>query len=458
MKIIFATGDVKLHNTLHDLINQENQVIIDSDEVDYLDDLKELIWSKMPDMIFVSDRIATRSPIDNKGKFDAYLYNFIMDLKDWNLVFMVERPLQDSLIQKLFESEFYKIVPFTDPEKILALPTTREDVEKAFKSDNTYFPQSRSRVTDKAFIAPPSLEDSFDDSNSPYYPHAIQSIDRIVDYSKPTVSAFWSPIPNVGVGSFITALGNILARGGRRVLIIEMDWEYPKLARRTGLSHKDRTLKGALVRMLNGEKGINGFVVNNKVAEDDLPPTQRAIKQRLRNLPDTLFALSRNAQLHYEPAMELKDDRLIERLFFEAKQNGYHNILVDLPSSLSEFTLLSLLSADERFAVVDDSFATSGIFKMAMQAYKALEMTEEHFQLIVNKVQEDASAAEVSKFYDMTPIVTLPFDSEMVTAQLDLKIEYGKAYMQQVRSFAKRYGINVDETMMPKKKGLFIFN
>jgi len=452
VKVLFATGDPKINNNICDILastSGEVEIL----EVDYLEDVENQVWELNPDLIIVSETVTTRAMMDKKGRFDAILYQQITALKDWDIVLLLkpDRNSQDPLIKRLLENEFYRFVPIHDLEKINAIPKNVEEAKSILGGDHQPHLHVRSRQEQGAFVTPPSALE-------PYLP-TVQSYERTIDINKPIVSVFWSPLQNVGLGSFISVLGNQLAKAGRKVLLIELDWEFPKLARRTALTHQERTLKGALTRLMNGERNIEAFIVNNKLAEEDLPATHRLARQRLRSLPPTLFTLSRNAEIRYEDPLEIKDEKIIEKLFYDAKQLGFDHILVDVPSSPNELlTLLSLLAADEIFAMVDDAFTTSGIFKMAMMAFETIGLKAEDFQLIINKVNENITGSQIAEFYDLTPVLTLPYDGEMGEAQLDLKLEYGSAYMHQVKLFMKRYGVKTEDIEANTKRSWFLRN
>lgn len=448
MNILLATGDTKINNKIIELYDSQRKGL-SYEEVYYLEEVEDRIWSSNPDVIILSEFLATKQPFDKKGKLDTYFYQHIQRFMDRDAIFLVDRKANDVLIGKLLDANFFGILPIGNLDNLFNLPQNADQVKQLLGENHPdLYVKQKEPVS--AFVAPPSAAD--------IYLPSINTYERIVDHTKPIVSVFWSPLQNVGVGSFITALGNYLAQVGRRVLIIELDWDCPKLARRTALTHQERTLRGALQRLLNGEKGIEGFVVNAPIAEEDLPHTHKAAKLRLKSLPSSLYALSRNADLRYEE-LDLKDDQIIDRLFWDAKQSGFQHILVDVPSNPNElFTMLSLLAADEKFAVVDDAFTTSGIFKIAMLGFEALGFKPEDFGLIITKIQEGVSASEISAFYDMTPVAALPYDPEMSSFQMDLKLTYGATYMQQVTAFAKRYGIAAAEIEQPKKqKGFVLF-
>ncbi|CCF16497.1 hypothetical protein BLGI_4466 [Brevibacillus laterosporus GI-9] len=462
MKVLFATSNVQLNNDIIELLHiQQNNVL----EIDYLEDSISKVMEFNPDLIVVSDQVKTRKPLEKKGKRDAFLFQQIKHLQDWDTVFLsYQRNESDNLIGNLLEKDFFNIISVSRLESIIDLPKTKEDVRQLLGDDDLHILVKESNE-ECAFVPPPIMPSSQSDDfpnnqkRDIYLPSFTNHWDRQINSSRAISTVFWSPIPNVGVGSFIRSLANYLGSCGRKVLIIEFDWEYPKIARQTGLTHHERTLRGALTRIANNEEGIEGFVVNNKIAEDSLPHTHKNVVSRLRLLSSNFYVLSRNAELKFEEPYEIQDEKLIERLFFEAKEAGFQHIFVDVPSSPNDlFTSLSILAADEIIAIVDDSFSTSGIFKIAMQGFESIGVEEKEFQLIITKVQDGSNGADVAEFYGTTPAAILPYDPTMVVAQNDLRVVYGDDYMKNMKTFARRYGITSEEIEnSDKKKTLFGF-
>ncbi len=472
MIVLFGTANIVLNNQIIEILEKHTGKSIQVFEADYLEEVSEKVWDVAPDLVILSDTINSHS-VSNKGQKDIQIYNAILELKDFNVNYIVKgKHLTNPVIKKLLNQEFYSIVPCNYLETLCKVPTTKEEVERLLEDEN-FVPEiemalDKKEVTEdyNAFVTPPTVVaspqtvekamNSYREESEAYLPIKKEAISDYISTNRPIVSLFWSPIPNVGVGSFIRILANTLAAQGRKVLMLEMDWEYPKLARQTALTHKTRNLKNALKSLLNGEKQIEDYVVNNQIAEDDLPHTHKQAKLALRELPHSLFALSRNAEISYEDDFDFDDDQLIIKLFYACKQAGFQHILVDVPSSPNNlFTSLAMLSADEKFLFVDDAFTTSGIYRNSMKALEELDITEDQFQLIINKTRDEFPASEIAEFYQMAPVLSLPFDEEMFYYQVKLQLKAGKEYMNNVNAFAKRYGVSPLEEEKKKKFSIF---
>ncbi|WP_374724090.1 hypothetical protein [Calidifontibacillus erzurumensis] len=486
MNIILATSDVKLNNFIIEKY-EETYNEVNVTEVDFLEDVQDKVWDVNPDVIIISEKVSTRENHSSIAKHYIHLYQFVTKtLKDFETVFIVHsKGVNSDLVKKFIENEYYAVIPYERLDILPQVPQNKKDVIDIFGGvqEIVLNPLAAERSSEEdSFIEPPTkfaepknkdktlfIPNSTDNKQQRYIylPNTTK-----VDLSKlntitPIVSLFWSPIPNVGVSSFIKALGYTLASRGKKVLIIELDWEYAKMARTTGLTHKDRHLKAALNSISSDDfEGIEGFIVNNQIAEEDLPYNYKHAKVRLRELPSSLFLLSRNADLEgYEEEPEFDDDTTIEKLFYYAKQAGFENILVDVPSSPQNvFTMLSMLCSNEMYAFVDENFSTSALFKLAMYSFNAIDIHKEDFHLIINKTREESgiTAQYIAEYYEMNPVLSLPFDDEMIIQQLDLRLTGGKEYMDKVNVFANRYGINSFEqdkqNQKNKNKRLFNFN
>ena len=435
MKVLFATLDVRLNNLIIEQLGVPSDEVL---ELEYIEDVEEKAWSGGPQYVFVGDDIESR----NNERIEPLLYQTILALHDtFEVVYITDQQKKNSLVRKLLEKGFYR---FASKDNPLKTPKTLQQASDAFLKDID--------------IPIPVLPRN----NSLDLPQSIamSSSMQYVNDSRSIVTAIWSPIPNVGAGTFSRALAVTLAKQGRKVLLIELDWEYSKLARTTALTHTDRNLKNLLrnISRLGEDARIEDFIVNAKMAEDDLPHTHKAAKQKLKKLPSSLFVLCREATAQYEDEPELPDERALDLLFFECKRAGFQHILVDLPSNPNNiYTMLTLLSADEKFAVVDESFSTSGFFKMAMQALESIHLSADSFDLIINKVKPMLTAQDVSEFYDKTPVLALPYCDDMSLQQLELKMEYSEEYMRPLRSFTRRYGIEVKDLQKERKSTGLIF-
>lgn len=441
MKALFATLDLKLNNLIMEKLNisQTPESML---ELEYIEDVEEKAWEMNPDYIFIGDDIESR----NNGRIEPLLYNTIIALKDtFEVRYVTGRRGTDPLIKRLLDKGFYKFASNDNP---LDVPSGLKGAAELL-----------AKHTD---IDIPADTDHRNTGNIIDLPvRATKSAPvQYIDESRSIVTAVWSPIPNVGAGTFARALAYTLARHDRKVLLMELDWEYPKLARTTALTHTDRNLKNLLrnITRLGREVSIEDYAVNCKMAEDDLPHTHKQAKQRLKKLPASLFVLCREAAARYEEEPELPDERAIDRLLFECKRAGFQHIIVDLPSNPNNiYTMLTLLAADEKLAVVDDSFSTSGFFRIAMQAFEVIHLSAGDFELIVNKVRPALTAQDISEFYDKTPSLALPYCDDMCLYQLELKIECSDEYMKPIRNFVRRYGVLTGETQK-EKKGFALFS
>lgn len=503
MKVLFITSDLKLNNTIIDILSNHVNENIDVVELDYLDELTPNVFDKeKPDLVIISDKV-TYEELENENKDlkDDALFVKMIEIRKFNPILIThKRSMKDTLVNNLIKNDLYRIYPSDNLEKIIEVPSSMEEVAQIFYEDKEILVKSVSKNDDKDFIVPPAavygmseteevrqsdtdkeLVEPIKQVETEVQPiQSIQSIqeeqlyfpkvERFAQKSQPQfqekppyemkrslVSLFWSPIPNVGLGTFVRALGYTLAQAGRKVLMIELDWEYPKLARQTALTHTEKNLKEALLHLIGGDKNIQQYFVNNRIAEENLPHTHKLAKMRLKDLPETLYALSRNAEIKYEEEIEFDDDALIEKLFFYSKQAGFDHILVDVPSNPTHlFTSLALLCSDEKFAFVDDSFSTSRFFKSSMQVLSEIEIKEDDFELIINKTRDGIEGEVIAEHYGMEPVLSLPFCEDVAYLQLDLRVYAGEEYMKKVRSFAERYNIHsLEDEKSNKPRKLF---
>ncbi|SHN66344.1 AAA family ATPase [Desulfitobacterium chlororespirans] len=434
VKVLFATLDIRLNNKIIEQLGLSPDEVL---EIENIEDVEEKAWETSTQKIIIGDDIEGKT----NARLELLIYHTILALKDtFDIIYVTDYQTNAPLIRKLLDKGFFR---FADKENPLDVPKNNKAAsEKLLKAMDIDIP-----------TAPTASNSNGNDLDLPIKAGLVPV--QYVDDSRSTVTAIWSPIPNVGASTFARALAVTLAKHNRKTLLIEFDWEYSKLARTTALTHSERNLKNLLRNLtrLGKDANIEDFVTNAKMAEDDLPHTHKQAKQRLKKVPANLFVLCREATARYEEEPELPDERAIDRLFFECKRAGFQHIIVDLNSNPNNlYTMLTLLAADERFAVVDDSFATSGFFKIATQAFGAIQLSADSFELIVNKVKL-ISAQDISEFYDKTPSLALPYSDDIGILQLDLKMEYQEDYMKPIRSFIRRYGL-VGEEKKEKKSGL----
>ena len=283
--------------------------------------------------------------------------------------------------------------------------------------------------------------------------------------SKTKITAVWSPIPNVGAGTFAKSLAYILAEEGRKVLLVELDLDYPKLARTTALTHSERNLGTLLRDIENLDSGenitldIEDYIINSIIAEEGLTHTMKQAKQKLKKDPSNLYVLCREHTTQYEGGLETPNRVAMEWLLHDCKRVGFQHVILDLPSPPKDLsTMLALIMADEmageKIAIVDDSYGTAGLFKIAMQAFEEAGVVIEDFNLITNKVSKE-TAEDVAEFYGISPVMRLPYCEGMWANQLDLEIAPGSdKYMKHIQDFVKRYGVYC-EAMEQEQPGFF---
>lgn len=470
MTIFLATLNLQANNKIiEDLENEIGHVQFQ--EYDYIEDVEDAIWDHNPDLIIISDQLRTKSK--NNVLSDIELYQFIKDTRqERDVLFLVNehRNAGDRLVSKLVKDEFYSILPIVHPI-VKDAPDSLESFSAFFSNEHLpslnhkNAPSLDEDGEDDFFEEPPTIlndEQQQTPNKMEFYLPNVQdhqgSSRNSGFMNRPIVSVFWSPISNVGCSSIMRSLGMELANNGRNVLLIELDYMTPKLSRMTGLTHQHRNLKNAIQGMTMEDKRISEYIVNNKLAEENLPHTHKSVKLRLRDLPDNLYALSRSTEISFENEPSIDDDNFIEKLFYQAKEDGFQHILVDVASDPNSLmTMLPLLFADEKYAVVDESFSTSGLYKIAMDAFAKIEIEPEEFNLIINKTREAFTGKDVAEFYDdASPVATIPYDEDLLYAQLDLKLYGGKPYNQAIEAFARRFGVQQSMMSEPvKKKGLF---
>lgn len=483
-KFLIVSSDVKLNNRIIEILEQETNGQMDYKELSFIEDINEVIFEYSAEKIFIYEEVETEEGYTNLQK-DIYFYDYILnELKGLDIVLLTDKLLTDRLNAKLIESGFYSICPISRLEEyLLKPPRSLEGVKKAFSdqlymdnigTDQMYKPSTHGKDSFKVpptrLTVQPKIRPFMDQMDETYSSSSIhpseydnaqvkEALRLHSESNRPIVSVYWSPIPNVGVSSLIKATALSLARKGRKVLIMELDLEYPKIARTTYLTHRERHILRAFQAILNNEPAIEDNIVNNQIAIDDLPyRILNQAKPSLRQLPESLYVLSRNAEVEFVKEPNIEDDRFIEKLFFQARQAGFHNILVDVPSNPSNLlTTLALLGGDERFLVVDDSNTTAYLFRNALEVLKKIDISENDFQLIVNKVSDRMTESDISSLYIRTPILSLPFCEEITLNQRDLLLEGGMEYMNAIENFIIRYGVENNEDTKKKKKRFTLF-
>lgn len=504
-KFLIVSQDVRLNNRIIEELEQETDGNLEFKEVSFIEDINRVIFEFIPEKIFINDEVETEVGYSKLQK-DIYFYDYIInELKGMDVVLLTDKSIKDRLNAKLIETGFYSICPVSKLEEyLLKPPRSLEELNEAFTEqfylsnihkENLNLDKRTTVVSgDDSFKAPPTklakppqanpiqvnplIDFRYEGNDKPSYEveratNEVEMEQSAYDRSKvkealrmhtesnrPIVSVYWSPIPNVGVRSVMKATALSLARKGRKVLMIELDIMYPKLARSTFLSHKDRNIIKAVQALLNDEFLIEDHIVNNQMALDNLPyKIASQAKPALRQLPNNLYVLSRNADIEFIFEPEITDNRIIEKLFFQARQAGFNNILVNVPSNPSHlFTTLALLGADERFLVVDDSDSTAVLFQNALDALKIIKIEENDFELIINKVSERVTASDIAERYRCNPILSLPFCEELIVNQRALFIEGGPDYMNAIHDFiVTRYGVEESDDFKKKKKLFNLF-
>ncbi|MCM3716579.1 AAA family ATPase [Alkalihalobacillus oceani] len=475
-KLILGSSTIQINNKIMELFDQTG-ANWSYHEDSYLEDLRNSLWEQTPDMVIINDHLLIRERMNSLQRDQAF-YKFITEELEGVVVVLLLTGSTDKsrLVERLIQDGFYHIIPVAQVERILDLPKSEEEVnlllegekempEESLAEEVERPPEEEASVEKKSLVG--ELITTEKDPDEQEAPQPVQQQNELRpfpksdpnypigqnDFTRSLVSVFWSPIGNVGVSTIMKAIAFRLAQAGRKVLIVELDVEYPKMARTTGLTHQDKDIFQAVRSILNKQPGLAQNVVNNEIAIEGLPHTYREVKKHLKLLPNNLYLLSANAELkHHGHIYFNEDDDLIERLFYEAKQEGFQHILVDVPSSPNDLlTNIPLLFADERFAVVDDSFSTNGLYFSAIEALKDLQ-DEKTFDLIINKTREFHTEEDIAEFYQREPVLSIPYRDEVVLEQINLRWDVDIDIMAAVDQFNERYGIQLKNEGQKKKR------
>ncbi len=472
---------------------------------DYLEDVEVILQDGQNHQVIIHEGFDVKGKGSELAK-EVRLKEFITTWQGKLTIRLVtEQSLENLLVKQLCHIGFYQIIPIDKLEHLLEPPQNEKELFYLFDYNEVTYGSPQEEYIHK--VSRPQQETSVIESEreTPSYEGIQKSTRRVLvpekesDYqhdgennsndradsitfdkapkyeiselpgqetlslelkgkdnslNRPLVSVFWSPIPNVGVNTLTKALGYTLALRSRKVLIIELDTELAKLARTTSLTHTERDLYRAISALeTEKEYALRDNIVNSELAMDNLSFRFKEAKSSLRYLPSNLYVLSRDSMIGYKDEPEINNDRVIDLLFYQAKQEGFQHILVDVPSSPDNlFTTLSFLYADERFAIVDESYATSGVYKNSMKALENIDFEKEDFELIINKYRDRESAEHIASFYETSPVLELPYDPDLFYQQLDLRFNGGEAYMDAIETFVTRYGLEKTKKREGKKK------
>ncbi|WP_026701657.1 AAA family ATPase [Salibacterium aidingense] len=481
--VMILSSDMKMNNRILAFLRSQEEEI-HHQLFDYVEQAEAAMESMNPDLLIVHDSAGSeQGGVISKEK--RFVELMTTQKSERPITFITNMMLDHHLPRQLMASDFFRIIPSQKMEHLLTPPQNQEEVYYIFESEqnkpyDAIHVVNRNNTPAGSFnnnLHLPANESSLQQMENKQLSqeHEILQQHQTTDYQKNAthlrqnnddslqrsiVTVVWSPIPNVGVNTFMKALGYSLAERSKKVLLIELDTELAKLARTTSLTHSHRDLYQAL-SALETEKtfAIEDNMVNNELAIENLPFSYKEAKNRLKLLPNNLYVLSRDAVIGYRDDPDINNDRVIELMFYQAKKAGFDHILVDVPSSAENlFSTLSFLYADERLAVVDDSFATSGIYKNAMDALGAIDFEKEDFDLIINKYRDNDTLEQIAGFYEQQPVAALPYDEDLFHQHLDLKLQGGEAYMDVIYDLMQqRYGIE-KPTVEKKKKKLSLFS
>ena len=460
---------------------------------DYLEDVESVLLSETPDLLLVHESVGFKIDMSDLSK-EMSLLGFIEENHPLvNMRYVTDKPIDSHLNQRLLEANFYYVIPTSKIDFIKHAPKNREEVyylfdynewryggeekEKIHKVERKKPAVMETLEQEKRLMKEKPTSDTYNQPGGTHNPTNLSQglnkfdseeerekaafkqedetkIKYADEFERPLVSVFWSPIANVGVNSIMKAVGVTLASMSRKVLLIELDTELAKLARTTSLTHDERDIYKALTGLeTNQDEAIIQNMVNKDLAIENLPFNYKDARSKLRNLPANLYVLSRNAKITKKDEPTINDESVVERMFYQAKQAGFQHILVDVPSSPNNlFTTLSFLYADERFAVIDESYGTSGNFKIAMEELKEIHFTKNDFELILNQYTDVEMLDHISEVYDMSPILEIPYDNDNLMKQYNLMLEGGDVFMAAIEEFVSRYGVVIKEKEKKKKR------
>lgn len=168
-----------------------------------------------------------------------------------------------------------------------------------------------------------------------------------------TVAAFWSPKPGTGVSTLAFSAAVALAQSGFRTALVELDWHYPSLAMRSGLSHPERTTEQAYRDFLDGRPTrLKDRLITQEWMLEHLNKNRQALRSEIKSLPNNLAALSIGESTQFSNWPKEQQGVVVDMVSALTLKLNYDCVILDIPSGPATFSTSDSLHCATKIYIV----------------------------------------------------------------------------------------------------------
>lgn len=246
------------------------------------------------------------------------------------------------------------------------------------------------------------------------------------------------------------ALANVLVANGAQVLVVELDYRKPSVARATGITHDLRNTKEYMQQtQKKGSLDMSPYVLTKSELEKTADREKRELYHELpENLAYLIFPL------HYEEEQfpwligandkeiaEASAEAYIQKLMVTFKLSSYAHVIFILPTELESIFGFEVLShADQIINVVTPSSARIYENRKGKELlFTHAEHVKEKWIDVVNMTSPAIAEKEYREFLCHNEIL-IPYDEKRQREEIEFRFA-SELICEKMEQVAKRMGI-----------------
>lgn len=224
---------------------------------------------------------------------------------------------------------------------------------------------------------------------APPAPAASVVVTKVV-VERRVVGAFWPVVPGAGASTLAFYTAKALAEQGVPTLLVELDWMFPSLAMRTGLSHPQKNILSAVEAVVTGNVGQARESILTASVAAELVGENPLVHKALRLLPERLGVLclpEAPPWVKVETAWGADKKSWLNFIQFLVFQSGYERVIFDLSSNyLHPSVSVALNSAFQVWAVCASEWAAVACWKRSVPVLeKQGFLLNERVRVVLNR-------------------------------------------------------------------------
>lgn len=257
------------------------------------------------------------------------------------------------------------------------------------------------------------------------------------------IICWYSIRPGMGTGTIALASAVEIAKGGKRVLLIDADYTHPVIHTISGITHSKRNTLN-FFREYEKDPSLDPrlFITTKESILEEINPKQKKMMKNIERLPDTLHYLTFPKDYDFQTASGEwfpNDQKLVLNMLEKVTEGGYEYIFIVVPSLLDDpITLPTLTHANQVINVLTPSLAAIEEYK-TMKSYISNQMNGvislNNWKLILNKTNE-IYHEKLENILDETALQVIP-QVDLLDEVLDMKPIPEKLYSY-IKSIIKK--------------------